>query len=164
MPRLCIAVIEPYSTMNLVVTGDDSSSYYMYSVCTADSVCYNGVLYSSTDQGTSTGVAVECGAYDELTYTINQIDSTTQLTTSTTTGSAMCMYVRREIRSLTTDDLDRLMNALHTMWAVTEEDGQELYGDNYHDAAYLLEFHHFNAAWQGRPSNALGCSHLDFFT
>jgi hypothetical protein len=31
---------------------------------------------------------------------------------------------------------------------VKEEDGQTLYGSDYHDSLFLLKMHHFNAAWQ----------------
>jgi hypothetical protein len=66
----------------------------------------------------------------------------------TTTGQGMCIYVRREIRSLSGTDLATTMDAMHTLWSVSEEEGQETYGSNFHSSSYLLKFHHFNAAWQ----------------
>ena len=147
-------ILEPYVPMSLLVTNGDSSSYYKYSVCSfasesKDRTCHYGTL--STDpmsKVTSSGVTVSCSPYDELEIEITQYSSTDNSAISTQTGDALCMYIRREIRSLSTEDLSATMDAMHTMWAVDEESGQELYGDNYHDAKYLLDFHHFNAAWQ----------------
>jgi hypothetical protein len=34
------------------------------------------------------------------------------------------------------------------MYSVTQEVGEELYGDDYKPSSYLLGFHHFNSAWQ----------------
>ena len=40
------------------------------------------------------------------------------------------------------------LDAAYTLWDVSEEDGREKYGENYHSISYLFQFHHFNAAWQ----------------
>jgi hypothetical protein len=34
------------------------------------------------------------------------------------------------------------------MYSVTEEDGQALYGQSFHNSTYYTKAHHFNAAWQ----------------
>jgi hypothetical protein len=59
---------------------------------------------------------------------------------------ALCMYVRREMSTLTESDLDATMDAMYTMWSVESEKGQALYGDDYHAASWFTEAHVFNAA------------------
>ena len=67
---------------------------------------------------------------------------------STSYGTGLCMYVRREIRQLSEADLSSAMDAMHIMYSVSLETGVELYGDNYKPSSYLLGFHHFNSACQ----------------
>lgn len=42
---------------------------------------------------------------EDLAITVNEVDSTSQEILRTNVGSGKCMYVRREIRSLSDDDL-----------------------------------------------------------
>lgn len=145
------AIIEPYASMRLLITNSDMATYYKYSVCETgsdlDSICQYGTL-SFSDPSSSIATVSDCAAYDELDIEVTSYDATTNELLQTGTGVALCMYVRREIRDLTSSDLAKTMDAMHKMWVVTDEEGRELYGTNFHDAKYLLEFHHFNAAWQ----------------
>lgn len=56
--------------------------------------------------------------------------------------------MRREIRSLTEDDLNKFIQVSYALWNVTEAEGLQKYGSKFHSAAYLLKLHHFNAAQQ----------------
>lgn len=58
------------------------------------------------------------------------------------------MYVRREIRALSDADLNTFLDAAYKMWDMDLEEGRSIFGENYKTNAYLVEFHHFNAAWQ----------------
>jgi hypothetical protein len=136
--------------------------------------CASGAL-STTDATLSQPIKMACSPYDEMDITISSYENSKLISTST--GTAVCMYVRREIRSLTESDREAMLDAMHTLWVVSENEGnlqsikavgllfvnlhwpdfthasfffsgRELYGSNYHDATFLLEFHHFNAAWQ----------------
>jgi hypothetical protein len=40
------------------------------------------------------------------------------------------------------------MDAMFTLWSTKEEDGQEKYGENFHNSTYFTSAHDFNAAWQ----------------
>ena len=42
-------------------------------------------------------------------------------------------YVRREIRSLLPEDREAFMEAAHTIWTVSKDAGEELYGSDYED-------------------------------
>ena len=53
------------------------------------------------------------------------------------------MYVRREVRGLSTVDLSRTMEALRTVYRLGSTEGQGLYGSTYTSFAQLLQL--FNA-------------------
>lgn len=121
----------------------DDTYYYKYSICdNASGVC--GEYYYSDP------FAISCTPLtSNFTVTVQQYESATDAKTAVSSqGSLLCMYVRREFRSLTGSDLNKTMEAMWTMWAVDEDTGIELYGDKYHNYARLLEYHYFNAAWQ----------------
>ena len=61
-------------------------------------------------------------------------------------GTALCLYVRREIRSLTSTDLDTYINTLYTLYTTPNEVGKELYGADFENSSYILRHHYFNAA------------------
>jgi len=149
-------IVEPSSANTLALLDDDSSSdtsvYFLYTVCptgvTGGSECYTG-SYSLSGSGPGTvTITPSCSPYDalDISVTAYSIDSGEELFTSE--GKLLCLYVRREIRDLSDDDLTKTMDAMYEMWVTTDEDGQEKYGDNYKSAKYLLEYHFFNAAWQ----------------
>ena len=147
-------VIEPYSDMELNLYSTlDSDAYYSYTICpvnvadATNSECYEGIHSTSTTIS-STSVNVECSPYDEYSIEVSEVSYSTKEVQKTSFGYLLCMYVRREIRELTDDDRDRLMDAMHEMWATDELKGQTTYGEDYHSSTYLLEFHFFNAAWQ----------------
>eukprot|EP00638_Chattonella_subsalsa_P009251 CAMPEP_0117750630 /NCGR_PEP_ID=MMETSP0947-20121206/10488_1 /TAXON_ID=44440 /ORGANISM="Chattonella subsalsa, Strain CCMP2191" /LENGTH=616 /DNA_ID=CAMNT_0005568845 /DNA_START=104 /DNA_END=1951 /DNA_ORIENTATION=+ len=50
-------------------------------------------------------------------------------------------YVRREIRSLTDEDLDMTLDTMALLWRVPQDEGLKLYGDNYYSADKLLKVH-----------------------
>jgi hypothetical protein len=145
------ALIEPYASMDLSLLDEEDeeeSSSYRYSVCAVDdeTKCYKGE-YSATSGGKTTPITVKCDPFDVYTMTVSQFDKDGN-TVRTGSGDAICMYVRREIQSLSGDDLDATMDAMYTLWSVEEDEGQKLYGSNYHPASYFSAAHDFNAAQQ----------------
>jgi hypothetical protein len=40
------------------------------------------------------------------------------------------------------------MDAMHRLYELTEEEGQQLYGENFHNASYYTALHFFNAGWR----------------
>ena len=65
-------------------------------------------------------VNFSCSPYDKYNITVVEYDSDSELVT-TTSGLALCIYVRREIRDLTDTDLDTFLDAAYTLWDVPEE-------------------------------------------
>jgi hypothetical protein len=140
-------VIEPHALNQLaILTSDSSVNSYKYSLCSTSSTstCYSGE-YFPEDVDSSTGVTVPCDSFDEFNVEVTAYDSNGVVLTYTE-GSAVCMYVRREIQSLTQEDLKSTMDTMYTLWTTPEEEGQQLYGENYHDADYFTAAHDFNAA------------------
>jgi hypothetical protein len=147
------AVIEPYVPMSIsVLSGEDDYStgdtdYYKFSACLSssskDSDCYEGTAYVSSDSKNE-DMTVECSPLDTFDITVTRYDDDDNKIYSTT-GSGICLYVRREIRQLTDSDLEDTLDAMYKLWSVSEEDGQDKYGEDYHSSTYFTESHHFNA-------------------
>ena len=140
-------VVEPYAKMRIVITDDGDTTekqyYHKYTICNdATAECISGFDYLDD-------FTIVCDALtDTYTVKIEQYDTFNgELSGRTSEGALLCMYVKREFRALTDEDMGKTMDAMYTMWTTTEEVGKELYGDDYHNYAYLLEFHYFNAAW-----------------
>jgi len=143
------AIIEPRVDNYLYVsTFNDQSEYsYKFTICEKDNIkkCAHGTLSNKEDD--TSPVHASCSPYDEYVLTISEYDGDGELT-NYYTKAAVCMYVRRELRALTSEDLEDTMDAMHTLWKVSDSDGQKEYGDKYHSSTYFVEAHHFNAAWQ----------------
>ena len=146
------AIIEPYVPMSLYIDGskaDDGFLYY-YKICKYDSNtntksdCSNNGQYSESKEKT---ITTECKPFEEY-YIYAEEYNTEKVLRRAGQGIALCQYVRREIRSLTSDDLNKAMDAMYTLWSVSEEDGKALYGDKYHSSTYFTEAHTFNAGQQ----------------
>jgi len=147
------AIIEPYVPMSMAYIGDtddlDSSSHYRYSIVSSEKgggKYVEGYFYPLKSSKSDNSFTVECTAREELVVTLTKYDSKGSVQ-GTVDMSVLCMYVRRELRELTDDDLDATMDAMYTMWDTTEAKGSEKYGENFHSASWFAEMHDFNAAW-----------------
>lgn len=141
-------VIEPYANMwiSITDTGDDNADRkynHKYTICDKNNDCLED--YDAAD----TSFSYECDPLnDEYSVTLKQYNAFNgEYTGRSSEGKLLCMYVRREFRALTEDDLTKTIDAMYTMWTTDEDTGAALYGDNYHNYVYLLEYHYFNAAW-----------------
>jgi len=143
------AIIEPYADMDLRSLGSlRADEFLKYEVChLGTNECYYGT-YAANDESKQTSINIGCTAgSDEFTITISEIDSSGSVSKQVS-GTALCMYVRREIRDLSEDDLNSVMDAMYTLWSTDEDTGQKLYGESYHSASYFAAAHDFNAAQQ----------------
>lgn len=146
-----IAIVEPSADMVIYVEDNDAAKMYKVEVCDNGNHCTQGKLYTTEERVVSDTIAVPClpGSILTISFTSVYHNSFTKRDEfNVSNGTALCMYVRREIRSLTADDLDATMDAMHTIWATSESQGQEKYGAKFHSIDYFLELHHFNAAQQ----------------
>jgi len=142
-------VLEPYVKQQLWVEDIDDTVYYRYVVCPEIfAECDQGIMALNSNVTETVEVTINCSPGDRYTISVEEFDAVTNQNTRSSTAAAVCMYVRREVRTYSEADLDDVMDAMYVMWTTSDEEGQELYGDNYHSASYMLKMHHFNAAWQ----------------
>jgi hypothetical protein len=140
-------VVEPYSPMQLVVSSlTDNSVYYEFEICDDSKKCVSGKL--NYDEKASESAVMACSPHQSLTISVSKISSTSGEKQASVSEKALCLYVRREIRSYSSDDIDKIMDALYVVYSVDEQSGQKLYGQSFHNYQYALDFHHFNAAFQ----------------
>ena len=146
------AVVEPHAEMELYMPAFALSDeyYYRFSVCDADGVsnCRDGKLYVEDGNFVQETVTVPCESYEQKYVKVTKHANEDDEQLSAIKGKALCMYVRREMRSLTQDDLDLMLDSMQTLYYTDEKKGQALYGDDFHNSTYYLQAHHFNAAWQ----------------
>lgn len=136
-------VVEPYGDMLFNVNAQNGLEYRFVVCSDLTGECLSGDDLSTTFSFGCTPLT------ETFTYKISEYsDPDETIMTRSATGTLLCMYVRREMRSLTESDLQKTIDAMYTMWSVSEEEGQALYGKNFHNYEYLLEFHYFNAAWR----------------
>lgn len=146
------AIVEPYQTMDLYFYGstDISKANYIFQVCPeggSASDCQEGYSYVSTDgKGTTKkGVQFECSTYSKYDMTLYSVDEDGNVLASQT-GKALCLYVRRELRSLTKSDLSAYMDASYAVYSTPDEVGQKLYGEAFHNNTLIMRYHHINSA------------------
>lgn len=138
------AIIEPSADMTLYVEdyteSGDTEFYYSYEICSSsDSTdCQTGIQSNS---GKSSSVNIDCVVHSSLSISVSKFQSSDDSKVGTSKGTAICSYVRREIRDLTESDLERTMDAMYAVWSTTEEDGQDLYGSSFHNITYFVGAH-----------------------
>lgn len=94
-----IGVIEPSVSMGIYVFDENDDSSYSFEVCKYDS---STAELSSDDCKSKSGsehLTFDCDPYDEYFVTVNEYFSDGDLL-STSSGPALCIYVRRDISSL----------------------------------------------------------------
>lgn len=147
------AVIEPYQPMYLYLYDTEAQKQsYRFTVCpTASSAsekdCQEGYIFTSDQDSSKKAVQFACAPFSTYTISVEQVD-TAGNTVSVTAGSALCLYVRREFRSLTTEDQQAFMDANYIIYSTSEEKGQALYGASFRNSTSLVRYHHFSAAQQ----------------
>lgn len=153
------ALIEPHAPMVLEISNPVESSNYLFSACeisedgtVESSNCYEGaLLYSSWDGEDAESeslvpVTIPCEPYDTFSITVSEYDASDDTLLAQSVFTSLCIYVRRDIASLTASDLNETMDAMHSLWEYTEEEGQQQFGENFHAALYFSEAHFFSAA------------------
>lgn len=137
------AIIEPFVDTELRLLGAEENSTNQVSICTSAGKCIgSGDLAAQSVWVFRT----PCTPHDKFDIIIEEFNGTKVVKMHQIKG--ICLYVRREFRSLTTTDRERFLNASYMLSIVSEEDGQRLYGPHFHSYGYLVKFHYFNSAWQ----------------
>eukprot|EP01035_Chromulina_nebulosa_P020231 gene20231-26265_t len=125
-----------------VVSGFDPFIRYEYKVCSIDdtSNCYSGSVTTDADSNEESFESTTIPCVTNQIYSID-IDIYSTISESTEalvslSDTAICLYVRREIRSLTSEDLTKTLDAMATMWFTNESEGKE---NAWQDADHIHE-------------------------
>lgn len=140
-------IIEPYADNDLYISGyneeEEATYYYTYKVCSfgegKKTACESGKLYSYAEKTKTVSVAKDCAPFETLSVTIYKLSKHGNKKKGKTTGSLLCMYVRREMRALSEDDLSKTMDAFYNLYSTPEEEGQAAYGENWHNSTYFTK-------------------------
>ena len=117
--------IGPKSSSSIAALSDATYSYVLKrSSCpdhNTDCTAYRGSYVYNAAKGseTYTTVNIDCEPWEVFTMTLLRVD-TASGAKSTEYGSFMCLYVRREMQSLTESDLDAVMDAMFVLWSTGE--------------------------------------------
>lgn len=146
-----VAVIEPYQRMKLFVEDEVEGAKYVITACKydedGDAVSSEDCVEGSSSEGASNvHFTLECSAFDLYYLEVKEVGSGDNPTKRYSSGFAPCMYIRRNIASLSDGDLTDTMDAMYEIWGNSESDGQEKYGLAFHSIGYFAEAHMFNAA------------------
>lgn len=150
-------IVEPYASMHLQpLSFDNYTQYdYKYTVCPdantdTDVECKHGEL---TSDGVDTPFSVACTPFEGYKVQVTEYyPATDPLYPSRirrkSDGALMCIYVRRELRTLLESDLNDTMTAMSALWSINEVEGAKMFGDNFHASNYFVQAHEFNSAQQ----------------
>jgi hypothetical protein len=126
------SAIEPHSETKLVILSgdddgfDDSDNYYRYRICKSDTVenCYEGYLYGSNSGKENVNPEIACDPFETFDVTLKKY-SAENVGLLETKGTAICIYIRRELRSLTDADRNKTLDAMYEIWTLAEEEGED---------------------------------------
>jgi len=99
------------------------------------------------DDNNDVYVSNKCNPYDEFNVKVTGYNDDDDII-STGEGTVLCTYVRREIRDYSDSDLSSIMDAMYAVWSISEDEGSERYGSDFHSASYFTQIHDFNSAWR----------------
>jgi hypothetical protein len=99
-----------------------------------------------SDSDVSDTFTIGCSPGDVYTITVSRYSGDEE--TYSESATLLCKYVRREFRTLTSDDLSTVMDAMYTLWEYDTKKGQKKFGDDYYDADFFAETHFYNAGFR----------------
>jgi hypothetical protein len=141
-------VVEPYANTTVYFTGELSDDiHYQYTLRYNDEVTYRGYIMSSDDGTNSTlnAFTVPCQPRETVAMSVEKYAN--DVLSEELDMSLLCMYVRREVRRLQQEDKEAAVRAMFQLWALGEEEGQAMHGQNFHNVDWFVKAHDFNAAW-----------------
>lgn len=124
-------LIEPYKKSLIEVTG----------IYAEDSIYrFEWVVEGSTD--ILFGSSVDIVKTTPGTYTLQiHVFHSTMGYTATFTTKLFCKYVKREIRSLTEADREKMLDAMHAMWEYTTAEGSVKFGSKFTSIQDFVAIH-----------------------
>lgn len=93
-----------------------------------------------TDQGPQIELELPSTA-DRFSLTVKEYDGSSTLTRLYSTETLVVKYVRREIKKFSDEDRNTYLDALETMYSLSQEEGEAKYGHDYISHAHLGALH-----------------------
>jgi len=124
-------LVEPYKSTTLTLSGsyiEDQSYTYVWEI---DSFEYKPVGSSVVITGPVPG---------KYTVKVNALDDSKSIVATYTT-LLVSKYVKREIRSLTVADREKMLDAAYQMWAYDQETGVAKYGSQFTSIEKFVQIH-----------------------
>ncbi|CAM9493178.1 unnamed protein product [Ectocarpus sp. 6 AP-2014] len=142
-----LKLVEPHRETTLAVEAPREGFEYRWDVrptCTADSCTSSSGGESSPIQAAGAVAEVVLTSLEENMITLEEVNVADGKIVRRLEETVMVKYVRREIRSLTDDEREELLDAMFTIWDVRVDggNGKELYGDGYADIYAINRLHH----------------------
>ncbi|CAN0363328.1 unnamed protein product [Pylaiella littoralis] len=136
-----VKLIEPHRETTLLVSSPRNGYEYIWEVRGVDA---HEADLRTTASGSEAVVFLT--VLDENMVTVKEVNSEGKVVRRLD-EVVMVKYVRREIRTLTDEEREELLDAMHHLWDVRVDggDGKELYGEDYADI-YAISRLHFMAA------------------
>jgi hypothetical protein len=141
-------IVEPYRETQLEAsaTSDDTElDTCSWTILQTTGVDSDSIYPFTTDSFSLDGASVSHTFTAPATYHVSTTCTTTTGDIHTVASNVECIYIRRELRDLSTDDLDAFLTAFHTLSSVSTEEGRATYGSNYHSLDHFVQMH-LNAA------------------
>lgn len=112
-----------------------------------DGKAYSGAEISFTLPAKSYGSLVKFTVSVAMKKDVELLEGVNSLYQFTYSSQMAVKYVRREFRTLTSDDRSRFIKALQTVYSLDDTTGQQLYGSKFRSAEYFL-YKHLTGAGQ----------------
>lgn len=123
-------VVEPYRVTYLAVSNPSPNLLYRWLVDGWE-----------IDYGSNVSVSIPGPAGEYHNITLQTLDSTSKALLTETTEIVIIKYVRREIRTLLSQDRTAFLQAVSITQRVPTVTGQLLYGDDYYSKDYFNRIH-----------------------
>jgi len=136
-------LVEPHKPTKLSMGGDLSDISNLEMTCEAKHI-QSGDIVTGTPLTKNTECSMmfsEVGDY----VVANTLTNLENQWTYTSYVEVRSRYVRRDIRKLGGSDLSAYLDAARTLYDVSTEEGQSLYGSNYKDMAYFTKVYVTNS-------------------
>ena len=130
-------VFEPYKTSSVAIVGDDGAERVRWLIMQAD-----GSLALDAEGRNAT---LQCTVVGALNVTLLEAAGGSAAGGAWAVRGrdlgAACLYVRRELRTLTRDDLSRFVGALRAVYETPADEGRAKYGADFHTGLALTAKH-----------------------
>ncbi|CAM9718956.1 unnamed protein product, partial [Hapterophycus canaliculatus] len=138
-----VKLIEPHRETTLAVITPREGFEYYWQIRGGDST---SEVHTSAS-GAEAVIMVQAKHLDENIVTLEEVNAKTGVVVRRLDEFIMVKYVRREIRTLTDDEREELLDAMFELWRVRVQggDGRQIYGEGYSDI-WAINRLHFKAA------------------